>query len=134
MRAAHMGARKTPASRKRGSRSTWGSTLFRFQFGFLQEVNLVVHGVVVIPVFLAAHVIPNAGKHGFVFKISLVSEFDAESKSIETIMYMLPSDIVGVLRSYFRNGFPVIKGESSCHTFVICKICHCHYAKQVILV
>ena len=85
-----------------------------FRLVFLCEVNLVVDGVVIIPIFLPIDIVSDTEEHCFVFEIGLVFKLDTESKTIAAIFYLLLADIGVVLRHDFGRCLPVVEGES-CH-------------------
>ena len=74
---------------------------------------MVVHIVIVVPVFLAGHIVPHADEKSFVLQMGLVRKLDVEIESVVAIVGLLLSHIMVEFGSNLRGGLPVVKGEAS---------------------
>ena len=97
---------------------------------FLREVYLVIDRVVVVPVFLAANIIPHTEKHRFAFEIGLVSKLDVEGEAIVTVLDLSNANIIVILGHDLGSGFPVVQSEARHNQFVKREVTDCHATQE----
>lgn len=102
--------------------------------GCLDEINLIVHSVVVVPELLTVDIVANTNEHSLAVQVDLIIQLDFERKPVMSIVSMLPTNIMAEYRDYFGRSPPVIKRETSSHVFVEGKVSHSHGANQNLLI